>query len=125
MNVNQKGVKGLIRVIDDLTDKNYYVFPAFEDHSPVDLIAMNHCGRTFRIQIKYRSRMTNKVTPSYSVQSSSVINGIRVPIDKTLIDGWALYMVEDKKIVYVPVCEISKAKIIHPDDKFDWELNGK
>ena len=125
MNVNQKGVKGLIKVIDNLTDKGYYIFPAFDDHSPVDLVVMDTTGKIHRLQIKYRSRISGKKKSCYSIQASSVINGVRTPINKSLIDGWALYMVEDNKIVYVPVDKVVNTKIIYSDDVFDWELNGK
>ena len=125
MNVNQKGVKGLIKVIDDLTDKGYYIFPAFDDHSPVDLVVMDTTGKIHRLQIKYRSRISGKKKECYSIQASSVINGARTPINKSLIDGWALYMVEDNKIVYVPVDKVVNTKIIYSDDVFDWELTGK
>jgi len=62
MDVNQKGVKGLIKVIDDLQDKGAYCFTAFDDHSPVDIIALLKNGKTVRLQVKYRSRMLQSLS---------------------------------------------------------------
>lgn len=101
MNVNQKGVKGLIKVIDDLQEKGFYVFPAFDDHSPIDLIAVDECGQTYRLQVKYRERIKNRVSNRYELASKSVVNGKVVPVDRTLIDGWAFYLADDNKVVYI------------------------
>ncbi len=101
MNVNQKGVSGLIKIIDDLQSKGYYVFPAFDDHSPVDLIAMDLFGQCFRLQIKYREKDPNKKSEKYEIRTSSVVNGKRVENDRNLIDGWAVYLADAKKIAYI------------------------
>ena len=101
MNVNQKGVSGLIKIIDDLQTKEYYVFPAFDDHSPVDLIVMNLSGQTFRLQIKYRKKDPNKKSEKYEIRTSSVVNGKRVENNRNLIDGWAVYLADAKKICYI------------------------
>ncbi|NBX97473.1 hypothetical protein EBQ81_01215 [bacterium] len=94
MNVNQKGVKGLIKVIDNLQDQGFYCFPAFDDHSPVDLIALSEDGKTYRLQIKYRGLDTTLYT-------SSVVNGKRVDVNRDLIDGWAVYLSTENKVVYI------------------------
>lgn len=101
MNVNQKGVKGLIKVIDDLQEKEYYIFNAFDDHSPVDLIAMDKNGCVYRLQIKYRELDPRKVSSRYNLTATSVVNGKRIPINRDMIDGWAVYLADDKKIVYI------------------------
>ena len=108
MNVNQKGVKGLIKVIDDLQEMGFYTFPAFDDHSPVDLIALDKEGNTFRIQIKYRE-------DDYELRTSSVVNGKRVENDRNLIDGWAVYLANDKKVVYLhkSMMEGKKSKLLN------------
>lgn len=101
MNVNQKGVKGLIKIIDHLTDKSWYCFPAFDDHSPVDLIIMNEAGKLMKLQIKYRSRIQRFVSERYELQASSVVNGKRVDINRILIDGWGVYLEEAQKVVFI------------------------
>ena len=103
MNVNEKGVKGLLKVMDDLQDKGYYTFPAFDDHSPVDLIALGRNGQTYRLQVKYRTKDPRKVSEKYDVYASSVVSGKRVPIDRTMIDGWAIYLSDSQKVVYINV----------------------
>ena len=81
MNVNQKGVKGLIKVIDDLCDRGWYTFPAFDDHSPVDLVAMSPHGKVIRLQVKYRSRMLNRAAEinRYELPTKSVVDRKVVP----------------------------------------------
>lgn len=103
MNVNQKGVKGLIKVIDDLCSRGWYTFPAFDDHSPVDLVAMSPQGKVVRLQVKYRSRMANRGEGinRYELPTKSVVDRKVVNIDRTLIDGWAVYMAEDDRVVYI------------------------
>lgn len=103
MNVNEKGVKGLLKVMDDLQDKGFYTFPAFDDHSPVDLIALSKDGRTYKLQVKYRTKDPRKVSEKYDVYASSVVNGKRVPIDRTMIDGWAVYLSDSKRVVYIHI----------------------
>lgn len=105
-NVNRKGVKGLIKIIDWLQDNGYYCFPAFDDHSPVDLIAMSDTGKTYRLQVKYKE-------DSYDLRTSSVVNGKRVEIDRTLIDAWAIYLPkEENKVIFIPV-EFMEGKKSH------------
>ena len=101
MNVNEKGVKGMLRVMDDLQDKGYYLFPAFDDHSPVDLVAMDRNGKIFRLQVKYRQKDPRKKSERYEVPTTSVVNGKKIPINRDILDGWAMYLVDANKIVYI------------------------
>ena len=87
MNVNEKGVKGLIKVIDNLQENGYYVFPAFDDHSPIDLIAVDREGKSYQLQVKYRERDPRKKSEKYDIQATSVVNGKKIPIDRSMIDG--------------------------------------
>ncbi len=103
MNVNEKGVKGLLKVMDDLQDKGYYTFPAFDDHSPVDLIALSPDGKTYRLQVKYRTKDARKKSEKYCVYASSVVSGKRIPIDRNMIDGWAVYLSDSNTIKYIQV----------------------
>ena len=101
MNVNQKGVKGLIKVIDDLQDRGYYTFTAFDDHSPVDLIALSSEGVSKRLQVKYRQKDPRKLSERYEISAVSVVNGKKIPIDRSMIDGWAIYLSDSNKVVYI------------------------
>ena len=101
MNVNEKGNIGLIKVIADLYSKGYHCFTPFDDHCAVDLIALDKSGKPYRIQVKYRSFDVKR--KHYEVAARSVINGKRIPIDRSLIDGWAVYLSNDDKVVYLPV----------------------
>jgi hypothetical protein len=122
MNVNQKGVKGLIKVIDKLTDQGFYVFPAFDDHSPIDLIAVDSNGVVYRLQVKYRKRDSRKKAIRYCIEGCSVVNGKKVKIDRNMIDGWAVYLADDEKIAFYHKSEMDgKDRItINPDN-----INGK
>ena len=101
MNVNEKGVKGLLKVMDDLQDKGYYTFLAFDDHSPVDLIALDRNGQSYKLQVKYRKKDPRKISEKYTLQAVSVVSGKKVPIDRNMIDGWAVYLLDCNKVVYV------------------------
>ena len=110
MNVNEKGNFGLLKVMSDLYDKGYHCFTPFDDFSPVDLIAMDKEGNIKRLQVKYRSLLQSK--ESYELAARSMVNGKSVNIDKTLIDGWAVYLEEEKKVTYLPV-SIMESKNVH------------
>lgn len=120
MNVNEKGVKGLLKVMDNLQDKGYYTFPAFDDHSPVDLIALSPLGKTYRLQVKYRTKDPRRKTEKYNVYASSVVSGKRIPIDRNMIDGWAVYLADNEKVVYIPVIlfEGKNSLTIDPNENY-------
>ncbi len=123
MNVNEKGVKGLIKVLDDVAERGFYAFPAFDDHSPVDLIVMDRTGSTKRLQVKYRAPMANKVSERYELHARSVVNGRAVPIDRSLIDGWAVYLSGCSRVKYIPVEALDgkSSIVIDPEKNYgDW-----
>lgn len=128
MNTNTKGVKGLIKVIDNLQELGYYNFLPFDDHSPVDLIAMSKEGQTYRLQIKYRSLIKRKKSQRYGIKASSVVNGKVVMINRDLIDGWAVYLEEHKKVVYIQksVLEGKQDFTINPETDYgtlaEWSM---
>lgn len=115
MNVNQKGVRGLLKVMDDLQEKGYFTFPAFDDHSPVDLVAIDSFGKCYRLQIKYREKNTKKKKNRYDFATSSVVNGKRIEIDRSMIDGWAVFLSEDNKVVYLNKKDVESKKYITID----------
>ena len=98
MNVNEKGNVGLLKVITDLYSKGFTCFTPFDDYSPVDCIAMNADGKTFRLQVKYRSPDKNDC---YEFAARSVVNGKRVFMNKNLVDYWAIYLSDLDKVVYI------------------------
>lgn len=130
MNVNQKGVKGLIKAIEYFTDLGWYCFPAFDDHSPVDLIVMDTRGKTYRMQVKYREYSAQELKDGrkrYQLNLVSMVNGKRVPIDRSLIDGWAMYCKDDDKVVVIPVeycTNIKSMMSVNPDTDYG-ELSGQ
>ena len=110
MNVNQKGNIGLLKVISDLYDKGFTAFKPFDDYNPVDLIAMDPAGKTFRLQVKYRSM--DPKSKRYEIAARSMVNGKSVPIDKSLLDCWAVYLADLDRVVYMPV-SIMEGKGVH------------
>lgn len=107
MNVNEKGVIGLIEVIRNLTKKGYECFTPVHDYSPVDLIVMNQNFDTKRFQIKYREFKEDVIEIGFC----SVVNGKKLPIDISAIDGWAVYCADVDT-----VCFFSK-EMIKPGSK--------
>ena len=97
MNVNQKGAVGLIEVIRDLTKKGFECFTPIHDYSSVDLIALTDEKEPIRLQVKYRTTYRNTI----GIGFNSVVNGKKVPIDLSYIDGWAIYCPEIEQVVYV------------------------
>jgi hypothetical protein len=110
MNVNEKGNIGLIKVIADLYSKGYHCFTPFDDHCPVDLIALDKAGKSFRIQVKYRSLSEKR--NHYEVSAVSIVNGKSKPIDRDLIDTWAVYLSNVDKVVYLPI-KLMEGKGVH------------
>jgi len=120
MNCNEKGVKGLIKVLDDLQGRGYYTFIVFDDHSPIDLIAVDKTGKLIRLQVKYRKRCIKNKTIRYELLASSVVNGKRVSINRNMIDGWAVYLKEDNIVKYISK-DFMKGKgqlSIHPKNNY-------
>ena len=110
MNVNEKGNIGLIKVMADLYNKGYHCFTPFDDHSPVDLITLDKIGNVRRLQVKYRS--LDKKRNHYELSARSVVNGKVIPIDRSLIDGWAVYLADEDKVVYLSL-GIMEGKKVH------------
>jgi hypothetical protein len=119
MNVNEKGNLGLIKVIADLYSKGYHCFTPFDDHSPVDLISLDKSGQVRRLQVKYRSLYEKR--NYYEISATTVINGKGRPIDRNLIDGWAIYLSNIDKVVYMPIDKMNGKGVHHikPDDVKD------
>ncbi len=105
MNVNQKGHLGLVRVVYDLTKQGYEVFLPQHDYSAVDVIVMNTDGVVRRLQVKYRENRTgrNGKAGTIEVPLYSMVNLKRIPINRSLIDGWAIYVAEVDTVIYIPV----------------------
>lgn len=107
MNVNQKGAYGLIEVIRDLTRKNYECFLPFDDHGPVDIIAMHkETFKTFKLQVKYRTAEMGMV----EVQFRTISMGVHTQIDFNAIDGWACYNPDIDTVVYISKDDIDETK---------------
>jgi hypothetical protein len=97
MNVNEKGAIGLIEVIRDLTKKGYECFTPIHDYSRVDLIVLDKNWKPIRLQVKYRTICRGAI----GVGFNTVVNGKKIPIDLSAIDGWAVYCPEVDAVVYV------------------------
>ncbi len=106
MDVNEKGQIGLIKVMADLAEKGYECFVPLHDYSAVDLIVLNSEYIPRRLQVKYRTLINGKI----QIPFSSVVNGKRIPINRSAIDGWAVYCPENNKIAYVDKNDISSVK---------------
>jgi len=103
MNVNQKGVIGLIEVIRDLAKNGYECFTPIHDYSPVDLIVLNKDYNPIRIQVKYKTADDKGVV---EIQHYTMVNGKRVRINHSAIDGWAIYCPDVDSVIYISKHEI-------------------
>lgn len=103
MNTNQKGIKGLLQVMLDASNKGWHCYLPVDDFSPVDIILMNTAGKVLRLQVKYRSKMINKIAERYELSARSIINGSAIHINRDIIDGWALYLSDRDKVKYIPI----------------------
>ena len=110
MNVNEKGNIGLIKVMADLYSKGYHCFTPFDDHSPVDLITVDSTGDVRRLQVKYRS--VSEKRKHYELSAKSVVNGKSIPINRNLIDGWAVYLADEDKVIYLSL-DVMEGKGVH------------
>ena len=108
MNVNEKGNLGLIKVVGDLYSKGFTAFTPFDDYNPVDCIALDKNGKSFRLQVKYRSPGRGD---KYEISASSVVNGKSVDINRDLIDCWAVYLSDIDKVVYMPISTMNGKKV--------------
>ena len=108
MNVNEKGAIGLIEVIRDLSKKGFECFTPIHDYSSVDLIALDHNKNTIRLQVKYRKadERKGKSLNVVGLGFNTVVNGKRIPIDISSIDGWAIYCPDIDKVVYINKSQI-------------------
>jgi hypothetical protein len=111
MNVNEKGIFGLLKVTTDLYSRGYTCFTPMDDYNPVDCIAMKD-GIMYRIQVKYRSSDNGK----YEIRSRSIVNGKGREIDRSLIDLWAVYLADRDKIIYIPIQEMDGKKCYKIND---------
>lgn len=107
MNVNEKGLTGLIEVIRDLTRKGYECFTPFNDFSAVDLIIMNKEYQTIRLQVKYRAFDKSE---QIQLELFSIVNGKKIPINRSAIDAYAIYIPDVDCVCYYPITDIASDK---------------
>jgi hypothetical protein len=108
MNVNEKGNIGLIEVIRDLTKKGYECFTPLHDYSAVDLIVMDKNYNVKKLQVKYR-QVDSRIN-SVEIPFSTVVNGKKIPIDLSAIDGWAVYIPDVDSVCYFNKEQIRNVK---------------
>jgi hypothetical protein len=97
INTSRKGAIGVAAVVKALVIQGWDVFTPFDDHSPIDLIAIFGII-THRLQVKYRKLNSDGLI---DVPLASVVNGKRIPINIGLIDGWAIYVPELDTVAFV------------------------
>lgn len=103
LTTNQKGTIGLVKVITDLTVRGYETFTPTSDASPVDVVVADSSFSIKRLQVKYREPCTQSSVPLLVIGAFSVVNGKKIPIDLSKIDGWAVYSPLTDKVYYIPV----------------------
>lgn len=102
MNVNQKGTTAEAKVLVKLIDMGYQVFMPFSDASVIDMVASDSNGILRRIQVKYRAiekRTQNRIL----IQMFSVVNGTKIDIDRSMVDGYAVYNPDFDRVYFLPM----------------------
>jgi hypothetical protein len=111
--------------------QGFEVFLPQHDYSAVDLIVLNEKAEPSRIQVKYRFPTAKG---RISISLDSIVNGKRIPIDRTKIDGWAVYVPTSREhVLYIPVSMVSPHKAMFTVECFDrrfvapsilWKVSG-
>lgn len=97
MRPTDKGSIGLAAVIHSLISDGFEVFLPFDGASSVDLIVGNNEMVLKRLQVKYRTLQPNN---TFGVSFQSIVNGKRVNINRSKIDGYAIYC--DGSVYFLP-----------------------
>jgi hypothetical protein len=99
---SKKGVKGLVNVMADLTNKEYFPFLPISDINIIDLVVANQELDLKKMQIKYRSINKGKI----EIPTESVVNGKKVKLDVSKVDLWAVYCPDNKQVYYISSKEL-------------------
>jgi hypothetical protein len=99
MKPNQKGIIGELEIVLDLTKQGYSVFGPYDEHGPIDLIAVSPDNKITRLQAKYKSLENDRI----KVQLTTVHNGKVVHINRNAIDGYAIYCSDLNGVFYIPI----------------------
>jgi hypothetical protein len=108
MNNNLKGLIGETEVTLELIKNGWDVFRPISDYSAVDLVALKG-ATTIRLQVKFRAKDSRGL---FEISFSSVVNGKKVPIDKSLIDYVVVVSDDLPYNVYIPIVLVSDRKVV-------------
>jgi hypothetical protein len=109
MDTNKKGNIGLIKIIDDLVENNYFPFLPFTDTTIIDLVVSNDNMDLKKFQVKYKKLDRNGCI---SLSSQRVVDRKKVDTDLTKFDYYAIYCPDNKKTYYVPTSAFQDKKMI-------------
>ena len=109
MDTNKKGNIGLIKIIDDLVENNFFPFLPFTDTTIVDLVVSNDNMDLKKFQVKYKKLDRNGCI---SLSSQRVVDRKKVDTDLTKFDYYAIYCPDNKKTYYVPTSDFQDKKMI-------------
>jgi hypothetical protein len=119
MDSNKKGNIGLIKIIDDLVENNFFPFLPFTDTTIVDLVVSNENMELKKFQIKYK-----KIDKFGCINLSTqrVIDRKKVDTDLTKFDYYGVYCPDNKKTYYIPTSvfvnkKMIKLRVIEPKQK--------
>jgi protease II len=105
---NTKGNKGLVNVIADLVNKDFFVFLPITDTTCVDVVVSNKEMELKKIQVKFRSMSDGVI----EISTETIVNGKRIPVNLDNIDLWAIYCPDNKNIYYVSTKDLKSKKIL-------------
>ena len=110
MDTNKKGNIGLIKVIDQLMENEYFPFLPITDTTIVDLVIANKNMEIKKFQVKYKKLENNST--SINLTTQRVVNRKKVDTDLSLFDYYSVYCPDNKKIYYIPTSVFNGRKMI-------------
>ena len=110
MDTNKKGNIGLVKVLDNLVENGYFCFLPITDTTIVDLVVSNEDMKLKKFQVKYKK--LEKKSTCICLSSQRVVDRKKVNTDLSLIDYFAVYCPDNKKIYYIPTTLFNGKKMI-------------
>ena len=95
-------------VIADLARHGFVSCLPMSEHLPFDIVVVTPDGCLSRVQVKYASKKNNVFSlPLVSCYAYSK-GCVTKKIDRTMVDGWAIYCPDDNLVVYVGIDDAEK-----------------
>tara|TARA_Y100000593_G_C4314868_1_gene340311 strand:- start:1263 stop:1691 length:429 start_codon:yes stop_codon:yes gene_type:complete len=117
MNTSQRGNIGEIRALLEFSRLGIQCYTPLGDGQTVDIVA-DFNGKLNRIQVKTCSKLNKSGAMEWKLTKQAGYHGTRQSYNKTEVDYFALYCIENDAICLIPFSEClpSATLSIRPDD---------